>query len=117
MGSNKPLVDKQLIINLLYGDEEYLKEFTDASVESFTEFNSHFSEALSERDEEQLRRAGHKIKPVAQMMNLHKILEMYDTSKDYIENLAEDEKINQLIDEMDSYCNTLLEELKKLSKA
>lgn len=113
MDANNPLVERQLIVDLLYGDENYIKEFAEASVDSFTEFQDHFKEALVENDEIKLRNAGHKVKPVAQMMNLYQILEMYEKSKDLIGTNSTDE-IKQLIREMDSYCEKLLKELKEL---
>ena len=113
MDTNNPLVERQLIVDLLYGDENYVKEFAKASVNSFTEFQIHFKEALVNNDEIKLRNAGHKIKPVAQMMNLYQILDMYEKSKDLIGTNNRNE-IKQLIREMDSYCGRLLNELKEL---
>ncbi|MCC5940063.1 MAG: taurine dioxygenase [Balneolaceae bacterium] len=115
MDTNKPLVNRQLIVDLLYGDEAYVKEFAEASVGSFSEFNQHFREALLENDEMKLRNAGHKIKPVAQMMHLDHILDMYEKSKEYIANPEMDQEMKKLIKEMDSYCKKLLDELKKLN--
>ncbi len=100
-------------MDLLYGDENYIKEFAEASIDSFTEFRQHFKEALIKNDEIKLRNAGHKIKPVAQMMNLYQIVEMYEKSKDLI-GTGNQDKIKQLIREMDSYCGKLLLELKEL---
>ncbi|TVR15921.1 MAG: taurine dioxygenase [Balneolaceae bacterium] len=112
MEPNNPLIERQLIVDLLYGDENYMKEFAEASVDSFTEFQQHFKEALIKNDEIKLRNAGHKIKPVAQMMNLYHIVEMYEKSKDLIGTNNRDE-IKQLIREMDTYCGKLLVELKE----
>lgn len=109
-----PIVDKQVIIDLLYGDEDYLSEFATASVESFTEFKTQFTESMKSRDMESLRKAGHKIKPVAQMMKLDAIVNMYETSKIMLEEEAPDEEIKKLVINMNEFCNQLLKELKQL---
>lgn len=116
MELDKPLVDRKVILDLLYGDEDYVEEFAEASIESFTEFKQNFSKYLRKRDEENLRKAGHKIKPVAQMMNQNELLKMYEKSKELLQEDAPDEEINRLIDRMNKYCNQLLGELKKMSE-
>ena len=114
MEIQKPIVDRQVIIDLLYGDEEYISEFAVASIESFSEFKKHFEHSLKTRNIESLRKAGHKIKPVAQMMKLNAVLTMYETSKIMLEEEAPDEEINNLVANMNEYCNELLKELKEL---
>lgn len=110
----KPIVEKQVIIDLLYGDEDYVSEFATASVESFTEFKSKFTKSMQSRDMETLRQAGHKIKPVAQMMKLDAVITMYETSKIMLEEEAPDEEINKLVQNMNKFCTQLIEELKQL---
>ena len=114
METQKPIVDKKVIVDLLYGDEEYISEFAIASVESFSEFKTQFERSLKKRDMENLRRAGHKIKPVAQMMKLDAVITMYETSKIMLEEGAPDEDIQKLIKRMNTYCSQLIEELKQL---
>ncbi len=113
MDIQKPIIDKQVIVDLLYGDEEYVSEFASASIESFSEFRSHFAKSLKARDMEGLRKAGHKIKPVAQMMKLDAVVTMYETSKIMLEEDASDEEINNLIENMNKFCTQLLKELKQ----
>ena len=115
MESEKPLVDKQIILDLLYGDENYVKEFAAASVESFSEFKNNFEQSVLNKDMETLRKTGHKIKPVAMMMKLDAILEMYERSKEYIEHEEPDSKLEAVTDEMNQYCGRLLNELKVLA--
>lgn len=108
----KPIVEKQVIVDLLYGDEEYVSEFASASVESFTEFKIKFAKSMQARDMENLRQAGHKIKPVAQMMKLDAIITMYETSKIMLQEEASDEEINKLVGNMNKFCTQLIQELK-----
>jgi len=114
MELNHSIVDKQVILDLLYGDEDYFNEFVSASVDSFTEFKDNYKQSMRMRDMESLRKTGHKIKPVAQMMNLDPILEMYEESKELIEAEAPDKQLNDLMDDMNVYCEKLLKELKEL---
>ena len=107
-----PIIEKQVIVDLLYGDEEYISEFASASVESFTEFKLKFAKSLQARDMENLRQAGHKIKPVAQMMKLDPIITMYETSKIMLQEEASDEEINKLVKNMNQFCTQLIKELK-----
>lgn len=109
-----PIVKKQVIIDLLYGDEDYVSEFASASVESFTEFKTRFAKSMRARDMEELRQAGHKIKPVAQMMKLNAVITMYETSKIMLEEEAPDEEINKLVKNMNEFCTKLITELKEL---
>jgi hypothetical protein len=111
MDTSKPLFEKQIIVDLLYGDEEYVIEFIDASIESFTEFKNHFEEYLTTRNGEELRNAGHKIKPIAQMLHLDPIIEMYEKSKLLLEEDAPDSEIRELIEQMNVYCERLLSDL------
>ena len=114
MDANKQLVDRQVIVDLLYGDEEYISEFAVASIDSFTEFKNQFEKSLKNRDMENLRKAGHKIKPVAQMMKLEAVITMYETSKIMLEEDAPDNDIKKLIARMNAYCSQLIKELQDL---
>lgn len=117
MDTKKPLVNKQIIIDLLFGDEDYVSEFAAASVESFTEFKNNFQQSMRMRDLTMLRKAGHKIKPVAQMMELQPILDMYEEAKEMLENDSEasEKEIGRLITDMKNYCDALIKELAQLS--
>lgn len=116
MDIEKPIVNKQIIIDLLFGDEEYVSEFAEASIVSFSEFKNNFQQALRMRDLLMLKKAGHKIKPVTQMMNLTPILEMYEKSKSILEDGTEasEKDLGELINNMKLYCDALLEELEEL---
>jgi hypothetical protein len=47
-------------------------------------------------------------------MKLDEMLSMYEESKTLLEEEASDQEINNLVDKMNKYCNTLLKELKDL---
>jgi hypothetical protein len=115
MNTNKQLVDVQLIRNMLYDDDGYVKEFANASIESFTEFRDGFKVHVLERDMDELRRAGHKIKPAALMLNLNPVIEMYETSKKLLENNASTEDLTDLVNEMETFCNRVLYEFEEIA--
>lgn len=74
----EPLVSRTTIAELLFGDEEYVDQFIDASIDSFTEFRDHFKQSMESGNLNGLKNAGHKIKPVAQILKLDPILEIYE---------------------------------------
>lgn len=114
MSKQTPLVDIDLISEMLYQDEKYIKEFAGASMQSFTEFKEQFKKYVTARDMEELRRAGHKIKPAALMLNLNVIIDIYEESKTLIEEDAPDAKLQDATDRMDAYCNQVLDEFSKI---
>ena len=96
---------------MLYNDDAYVKEFCDASVISFSEFKSNFRRNLMEEDLETLRRTGHKIKPVAKMLKLDPLLEIYEKSKLMLMEGGEPGQKEQYAKEMDEYCEEILNQL------
>lgn len=115
MPQNENLVDVSLIRKMLYEDEAYVKEFSVASVQSFSEFKKHFKESLLAREMDELRRAGHKIKPVALMLNLTPVVEMYETSKTYIQENRPTQELADLAKQMDAYCERIIAEFQELT--
>jgi len=117
MDLNQQIVDKQVILDLLYGDEDYFNEFISVSIDSFTEFKDNYRQSMRMRDMVNLRKTGHKIKPVAQMMKLDPILTMYEESKELLEAEAPDKHLSVLIDNMTDYCEKLIQELRVLESS
>lgn len=101
---------------MLFDDDEYIVEFCEAGTSSFSEFNENFSTHLLNRNLEELREAGHKIKPGAQMMGAHKIVEEYTKAREMLEENVPKEKLAQSVDTMDTLCAAILKELNILSK-
>lgn len=115
MSKEESLVDIELIKKMLYNDENYIKEFANASLQSFKEFRDQFKASLLSREMDDLRRAGHKIKPVAQMLHLSPIIEMYEKSKILLTENASNQKLTELAEDMDEYCNRVLSEFRDIS--
>lgn len=110
MNKKDKLVDFDVIRKMLYEDESYVKEFSEASVQSFTEFRDNFELHIKNNDLDELRRTGHKIKPVAQMLSLDDLLELYEKAKTALNQNKPDSEKEKLIEAMNSYCNQVLQE-------
>lgn len=104
------LITEKVILDLLYGDMDYFEEFVLASIESFSEFRENYNLSIENNDLNILREAGHKIKPAAVMMNLDRLLELYDLSKAQLEDVQTDQ-MEFITQEMNSYCDQILEDL------
>ncbi len=101
---------------MLYGEASYIKEFAEAALTSFKEFQDNYSLFLKDRDEVNFRKAGHKIKPVAQMLGLGLIIEEYEHGKVLIWEERSDSEINDSCKKMDDICTRVLEELRDIAK-
>jgi len=117
MTTNKKPINFQLIRDMLYDDDAYVDEFCEASVASFAEFRDNFKKNLREDDLENLRRTGHKIKPVAQMLKLDPILEIYEKSKVMLTDKVDQDRKEEYISRMDDYCNKILDQLEERTKS
>lgn len=106
-------IDFQIIKDMLYNDESYVDEFCEASVSTFSEFQTNFRKNLLDEDLEQLRRTGHKIKPVAKMLKLDPLLEMYERAKELLNKGGSDKEKQEIADKMDNYCQQILDQLKE----
>ena len=84
MNENNHIVDFSGLSEILYQNDDFISEFSAAAVESFSEFRDSYGKYLLERDETNFRKAGHKIKPVAQMLSLTMILDEYEHAKKLI---------------------------------
>lgn len=104
------------ISEMLFGDDSYIVEFCEAGITSFSEFNENFTIHLRNRNLEELRNAGHKIKPGAQMMGADQVVHEYTKAKTMLEDDASKEKLEKSVKAMDLICSTILKELNNLSQ-
>jgi HPt (histidine-containing phosphotransfer) domain-containing protein len=116
MSTENGPIDFQIIRDMLYDDDAYVKEFCDASVISFSEFKSNFRKNVMDNDLETLRRTGHKIKPVAKMLKLDPLLEIYEKSKLLLMEGGDPELQEKYAHEMDEYCEEILNQLHQRTK-
>lgn len=98
---------------MLYGEEKYIREFANAAIDSFDEFSTNYSKFLLVRDETNFRKAGHKIKPVAQMLGLDQIIEEYEHAKTLLWDEKPDKELKASSDKIRGICDEIIEELKE----
>ncbi len=116
MSSKDKLVDFTTLNEMLYGETAYIKEFAEAALTSFEEFRENYSSYLLDKDEVNFRKAGHKIKPVAQMLGLGLIIDEYEKAKSLIWDDKNEDELKASCDKMNSICNQVLDELKELAE-
>lgn len=98
---------------MLYDEEEYIKEFAEAALDSFSQFSKDYAKYLRIRDEENFRRAGHKIKPVVKMLSLDPILDEYENAKTLLWDNKPDAELEKSVQKMQQFCDKVEEELKE----
>lgn len=107
------LIDFSGLSDMLYGEEKYISEFSEAAIDSFNEFSENYSKYLTVRDETNFRKAGHKIKPVAQMLGLDQIIEEYEHAKTLIWDEKPDSDLKVSSEKIQVICDKVINELKE----
>ncbi len=117
MSSENKFIDRETISNLLYGEEKHIEDFTNATQESYGEFKDQYRKHLLNRDMGELRRAGHKIKPVSQMLELSVIIEEYEHGKRLLEDSSSstDDQLAASVQRMEKHIEKIMEELDNIS--
>lgn len=110
------MVNVEKIRELVYGDEEYLKEFAEAAVSSYTEFRDRYAHAMEAGDLEELRKAGHKIKPSAQMLELEPLLQEYEKGKSLLDNHADESDRQESVEQMIGLCNQIIDKMEEIKE-
>lgn len=109
-------IEPDKISEMLFNESEYVIEFCEAGVLSFTEFKDNFHNHLLDRNMKKLREAGHKIKPGAKMMGAIEVVDNYEKAKKRLDEDGADEELKELVDTMDSICTTIIDELNHLAQ-
>ncbi len=109
-------INPKKITDILFDDDQYVIEFCEAGVTSLDEFINSFQEHLIDRNMDDLRKAGHKIKPGVQMMGADEVVEEYEHAKQLLENDAEEEKLGESVKKMTTICSTIKNELNELAQ-
>ena len=111
MSDSKKLVDFTTLNEMLFGEKKYIREFAQAAIISFEEFKENYTLFLLKKDEVNFRKAGHKIKPVAQMLGIDIILDEYETAKNLIWDNNPEGDLKTSCSKMDEILDQVLEEL------
>lgn len=109
-------IDYDLISELVYGEKAYIKEFAEATEQSFTEFRTNYRKYLLQRDETNFRKAGHKIKPVAQMLNINSVVDEYEHAKRLIWDEEDQEKLEKSVIKIEEICDQIIHELEVIQE-
>ena len=112
---NYQFINPDKISEMLFKDSEYVIEFCEAGVTSFDEFIENYRIHLLDRNMSELRKAGHKIKPGAQMMGADEVVDEYEHAKTLLNDNAEENKLEASVDKMEGICSTIKEELTHLA--
>lgn len=105
------------IDEMLDGDPEAMKEFYEAAIISFSDFCNDYKTCMNNRDFEELRKVGHRIRPAAQMLGLDLVNKKYEDAKQLLQNDASDEELKTAVDEVDTLCSKIVENFKdKISR-
>lgn len=113
---NYTFIDADKITSMLFHDTDYVTEFCEAGITSFNEFIENYRIHLLDRNMEDLRKAGHKIKPGAQMMGANEVVDEYEHAKTLLNNNADRDDLQSSVDKMSSICSKIQEELTHLAK-
>jgi len=116
MAGSYSYIDFSELSKMLYGESKYIAEFAEAAMSSFREYDEHYRKYLLNRDEENFRRAGHKIKPVAQMLNVHDLLKEYENAKQLLWDQEKDELLQKSTQRTSSVISEVLRELEDVYK-
>ena len=109
-------ISPQKITEMLFDDPAYVAEFCEAGIVSFNEFIESFQSTVMDRNMEELRKAGHKIKPGAQMMGADEVIEEYEHAKTLLEEDASAEELSKSVEKMQNICSTIKKELTNLAE-
>ncbi|MGM0505754.1 MAG: taurine dioxygenase [Bacteroidota bacterium] len=101
------MIQIETIRSLLMGQDEFIEEFATASIDSFGEFADQLKIHLPARNTDAFRRAGHKIKPVAQMLEQEDLLNAYEEAKDRLRSEATDEEVQDSVETLASHCEEI----------
>jgi hypothetical protein len=99
---------------MLFGEKKYIIEFCQAAVKSFQEYGEHYEKYLLSRDEANLRKAGHKIKPVAQMLKLNNLLEEYEGAKLMLQTDVEEYLLRESNERVQDEIRIVIKELEEI---
>ncbi len=113
---NTPLIDIEKIYKMLFNEQKYVIEFAEASIQSFSEFADHYTIFLLDKDMENLRKAGHKIKPVAQMLDINEILVEYENGKKMLKDEKPAKELNKSAERIQTICGKVVSEFEEIKK-
>lgn len=112
MNDGTTLVEFGAIRKMLDNDPDAIQEFSVAAQQSFSSFKREFRTHMHNRDLKNLKKVGHRIKPIAQMLGVNQLVDYYYQAKETLRNTGSEQDIEELVTAMDSICNKIMHEFK-----
>lgn len=109
-------IDEEKIRDLLFGDQKYIAEFAQAGIDSFREYGDQYRHNLMALNEKPFRKAGHKIKPVSQMMGLDSVVEEYEHAKALLIQGKPEKQRKKSADRTEALIERIIGDLEKLKQ-
>lgn len=116
MSNSDKILDLSVIEEMLYGQKDYIVEFAEAAIDSFSEFNHDFGKYLNARDFDGFQKTGHKIKPVLEILKIELLLDKYNYGKEIISEEKPQKISDKLIEEVSKMTTQIIKELSELAK-
>jgi hypothetical protein len=104
------LVQFDQLNEMLDDDPAYFREICEAAIMSFTYYRDDYRKSMLSNDLALLRKAGHRIRPVSQMIGVDKIMAEYENAKKLLDSDATNEHIKDSITTTESLCNQIIDE-------
>lgn len=113
MSAEKLRIDFSSVINILDDEPKYVNDFCNAAISSFTKFKNDYRQYLLARELANLKNAGHRIKPVAQMLEIIQLLNEYNKAKIMLVNNSSQKELQKSADKVDAICEQIIREFHK----
>lgn len=109
----KKYINFNKIIDMFGGEEEFLEEFCEVAISSFSKFRDEFRLSLRNRDLQHLRHISHRVKPVAQQLSVEVISIECQKAKQRLIHEESDEMLNRSIENVEHICNEIIKEFRE----
>jgi hypothetical protein len=104
------IVQFEQLSEIVGDDPAYFKEICEAAIMSFTYYRDDYIKSMQSNDLTLLKKAGHRIRPVAQMISVDEIITEYEHAKKLLNNNTANEPVNDSIAVTESLCNQIIAE-------
>jgi hypothetical protein len=104
------LVQFDQLNEILDDDPAYFTEICEAAIMSFTYYRDDYKQGMLSNDLKLLKKAGHRIKPVAQMIGVNEVITEYENAKKLLNNNTANKHIKDSIATTESLCNQIIDE-------
>lgn len=108
MSDRNNIVQFDQVNHILEDDPAYVKDFCGAAITSFETFKEEYTNSLKQKDLASLRKAGHRIKPVSQMIGVDQLMKEYGRAKKMLEEDAPDSELQKSSEYIQKLCDRII---------